>query len=106
MGGAVSRFGDIVEDVGFRWTREGRETLYIREKVLIDARAAGIRYPISGMWGGANDDLDGLQAWLHGAARHRLLRDDDRQQRPRVDRERGVHADARGGARTGRSLIG
>jgi len=64
MGGAVSRFGDIVASLGFRWTREGRETLYIREKVLIDARAAGIHYPISGMWGGANDDLDGLRAWL------------------------------------------
>jgi citrate lyase subunit beta/citryl-CoA lyase len=64
MGGAVSRFGDIVADIGYRWTREGKETLYIREKVLIDARAAGIRYPISGMWGGANDDLDGLRAWL------------------------------------------
>jgi citrate lyase subunit beta/citryl-CoA lyase len=38
--------------------------LYIREKVLIDARAAGIRYPISGMWGGANDDVDGLRTWL------------------------------------------
>lgn len=64
MGGAVSRFGDIVGDIGFRWTRTGTETLFIREKVLIDARAAGIRYPISGMWGGANDDLDGLQQWL------------------------------------------
>ena len=64
MGGAVSRFGDIAGDVGFRWTPTGTETLFIREKVLIDARAAGIRYPISGMWGGANDDLDGLQSWL------------------------------------------
>jgi citrate lyase subunit beta/citryl-CoA lyase len=64
MGGAVSRFGDIVASIGFRWTREGRETLFIREKVLIDAVAAGIKYPISGMWGGANDDLDGLCAWL------------------------------------------
>jgi citrate lyase subunit beta/citryl-CoA lyase len=64
MGGAVSRFGDIVGDIGFRWTRTGTETLFIREKVLIDARAAGIRYPISGMWGGANDDIDGLQSWL------------------------------------------
>jgi len=64
MGGAVSRFGDIAGEVGFRWTRTGTETLYIREKVLIDARAAGIRYPISGMWGGANDDADGLQSWL------------------------------------------
>jgi citrate lyase subunit beta/citryl-CoA lyase len=64
MGGAVSRFGDIVASIGFRWTREGRETLFIREKVLIDAIAAGIKYPISGMWGGANDDLDGLRAWV------------------------------------------
>jgi citrate lyase subunit beta / citryl-CoA lyase len=64
MGGAVSRFGDIAGDIGFRWTRTGTETLFIREKVLIDARAAGIRYPISGMWGGANDDLDGLHSWL------------------------------------------
>ena len=64
MGGAVSRFGDIAGDIGFRWTRTGTETLFIREKVLIDARAAGIRYPISGMWGGANDDLVGLQSWL------------------------------------------
>jgi citrate lyase subunit beta/citryl-CoA lyase len=64
LGGAVSRFGDIVGDIGFRWTRTGTETLFIREKVLIDARAAGIRYPISGMWGGANDDLDGLRAWV------------------------------------------
>jgi citrate lyase subunit beta/citryl-CoA lyase len=63
MGGAISRFGDIAGDIGFRWTRRGTETLFIREKVLIDARAAGIRYPISGMWGGANDDLEGLQAW-------------------------------------------
>jgi len=64
MGGAVSRFGDIAGDIGFRWTPRGTETLFIREKVLIDARAAGIRYPISGMWGGANNDGEGLQAWL------------------------------------------
>jgi len=64
MGGAVSRFGDIAGEIGFRWTRTGTETLYIREEVLIDARAAGIRYPISGMWGGANDDVEGLHAWL------------------------------------------
>ena len=52
MGGAISRFGDIHRAVGFQWTVEGRETLFIRSKVLLDAKAAGIRYPISGMWGG------------------------------------------------------
>lgn len=63
MGGAVSRFGDIHQALGYRWTPEGRETLFLRSKVLVDARAAGIRYPVSGMWGGARDDLDGLRAW-------------------------------------------
>jgi citrate lyase subunit beta/citryl-CoA lyase len=60
MGGAISRFGDIHQAVGYRWTAEGTETLFLRSKVLIDAKAAGIRYPISGMWGGATDDVDGF----------------------------------------------
>ncbi len=63
MGGAVSRFGDIHQAVGFRWTAEGTESLFLRSKVLVDAKAAGIRYPISGMWGGARDDIEGLRAW-------------------------------------------
>jgi citrate lyase subunit beta/citryl-CoA lyase len=63
MGGAVSRFGDIHQALGYRWTAEGEETLFLRSKVLVDARAAGIRYPISGMWGGDVDDVDGLRAW-------------------------------------------
>ena len=63
MGGAVSRFGDIVRAIGYRWTAEGAESLYLRSKVLIDARAAGIRYPVSGMWAGAASDLDGLRTW-------------------------------------------
>jgi citrate lyase subunit beta/citryl-CoA lyase len=63
LGGAVSRFGDIHQAVGFRWSAEGTETLYFRSKVLIDARSAGIRYPISGMWGGRRDDMAGLRKW-------------------------------------------
>jgi citrate lyase subunit beta/citryl-CoA lyase len=63
LGGAVSRFGDIHQALGFRWTAEGRESLFLRSKVLVDARAAGIRYPISGMWGGAVDDIAGLTRW-------------------------------------------
>jgi citrate lyase subunit beta/citryl-CoA lyase len=63
MGGAISRFGDIHQAIGYRWTVEGRETLFLRSKVLIDARAAGIRYPVSGMWGGNRDDEIGLRSW-------------------------------------------
>ena len=54
-------FGDIHQAVGYRWTAESRETFVLRSSVLIDARAAGIRYPISGMWGGPVDDFDGFR---------------------------------------------
>jgi citrate lyase subunit beta/citryl-CoA lyase len=63
MGGAVSKFGDIVQAVGFRWSREGNESLMFRSAALLDVRAAGIRYPITGNWGGRLDDLDGVHAW-------------------------------------------
>ncbi len=63
MGGALSRFGDIHQALGYRWTADGEETLFLRSKVLVDAKAAGIRYPISGMWGGGLDDLDGLRTF-------------------------------------------
>ena len=64
MGGAVSRFGDIHQALGFRWTAEGRESLYLRSKALVDARAAGVLWPISGMWGGDLDDAAGLRRWV------------------------------------------
>ena len=63
MGGAISRFGDIHQAIGFRCTPDARETLFLRSKVLIDAKAAGIKYPISGMWTGRLDDAQGLRAW-------------------------------------------
>ena len=63
MGGAISRFGDIHQALGYTWTPEGRETLFVRSKVLLDSRAAGIRYPVSGMWGGDTDDREGLRRW-------------------------------------------
>ena len=96
MGGALSRFGDIHQALGYRWTAEGEETLFLRSKVLVDAKAAGIRYPISGMWGGALDDLDGLRAFATGLREPRVLRDDARERRARAAGARGVHADGRG----------
>jgi citrate lyase subunit beta/citryl-CoA lyase len=62
MGGAVSRAGDIARALGYRWTPAGLETLFLRSKVLLDVRAAGVPNPISGMWG-AIDDLEGLRAF-------------------------------------------
>ena len=62
FGGGVSRDGDIARSIGYRWTPEGTETLYMRSKVLIDSRAAGIVNPVTGIWGSV-DDLDGLRAF-------------------------------------------
>ena len=62
FGGGVSRDGDIARSIGYRWSPEGTETLFVRSKVLVDARAAGIVNPISGIWG-IVDDLDGLRAF-------------------------------------------
>lgn len=62
MGGATGRGGDLARSLGFRFTPDGRETLFVRSKVLVDVRAAGIPNPISGIWGQV-DDLEGLRAF-------------------------------------------
>lgn len=64
MGGGVSRGGDIVRSVGYRWTPEGLETLFFRSKVLIDMRAAGVAHPMSGQWSDIGD-LDGLRRFAN-----------------------------------------
>lgn len=68
MGGAVSRGGDIARSLGYEWTPEGRETLFLRSKVLVDVRAAGVANPISGLWGRV-DDLSGLRAFAEESRR-------------------------------------
>jgi len=55
--------GDAARALGFQWTREGKETFYIRAKVLLDARAAGDPYPCADPWSDIGD-LDGLRAFL------------------------------------------
>jgi citrate lyase subunit beta/citryl-CoA lyase len=49
MGAGTSRQGDIARALRFKWTEENTETLYIRSKVLVDVRAAGVPNPISGL---------------------------------------------------------
>ena len=50
MGVGGGRGGDVARALGFRWTPEGTETLFIRSKVLLDSRAAGVPYPVTGLW--------------------------------------------------------
>ncbi|MFD2421886.1 HpcH/HpaI aldolase/citrate lyase family protein [Amycolatopsis pigmentata] len=63
LGGMTSRFGDVYQSIRYRWTPGGDESLYLRAKVLLDIRAAGIRYPVTGVWAGSPHDTAGIRAW-------------------------------------------
>jgi citrate lyase subunit beta / citryl-CoA lyase len=69
IAGGAGKGGDTNRSLGYRWTREGTETLFIRSKVLLDARAAGIQYPLVARWFDVGD-RDGLIA---DAQRNRQL---------------------------------
>jgi citrate lyase subunit beta/citryl-CoA lyase len=54
---------DTNHALGFEWTgpgRKGLETLHMRQKALLDARAAGVEYPLAGTYVDV-DDIDGLR---------------------------------------------
>jgi len=60
---ATNANGDPARSIGYQWTRECTETLYIREKIVLDTRAAGMQWPVSSNWNAMND-LDGLEKFL------------------------------------------
>lgn len=65
MGGSGGKGGDTARSIGYHWTAEGNETLFLRSKVLIDSRAAGVEFPLSGGWFEIRD-LDGLKKYANG----------------------------------------
>jgi citrate lyase subunit beta/citryl-CoA lyase len=62
-------FGDLGGSLGYEQTDDGRETLFLRSKVLIDARAAGVPHPIGG-GSTARKDAEGARAF---ARENRIL---------------------------------
>ncbi len=52
--------GDAARAIGYQWSREGMETLFLRSKIVLDARAAGIQYPTISSWWNIRD-LEGLE---------------------------------------------
>lgn len=48
--------GDFMVDLGGHWTPEGQAFLYPRSKLVCDARAAGIEYPLDGVFMNLKDD--------------------------------------------------
>jgi citrate lyase subunit beta/citryl-CoA lyase len=58
--GANAPGGDVNRSVGYEWTEAGLESLYIAEKLVLDARAAGLSSVITGVVANVLD-LDGLR---------------------------------------------
>lgn len=56
----TARGADLERNLGFRWTPEGTETLYLRSRAVVAARAAGKPFIIGGMWQEVHD-LEGLR---------------------------------------------
>jgi citrate lyase subunit beta/citryl-CoA lyase len=69
MGGLAIPGGDIEAGVGSRWTPEGLESLAYRSSVLLDARAASVPSPVTGVWA----DLDDLKGLRHYAEASRAI---------------------------------
>ncbi|MDQ1070791.1 HpcH/HpaI aldolase/citrate lyase family protein [Streptomyces canus] len=61
LGALTAPGGDVERAVGYRWSPEGTETVALRSRVLLDARAAGVPHPVSGLWTRISD-LPGLRA--------------------------------------------
>jgi citrate lyase subunit beta / citryl-CoA lyase len=62
LGGLTGKDGDIARAIGFQWTPEGHEAFFYIAKVLLDARAANVPYPIGGRGWWEIQDLEGLRA--------------------------------------------
>jgi len=59
MIGPTAEHADIAREVGFEWTPGGLETLYLRSRVLLACREAGI-HALTALWERV-DDLEGLR---------------------------------------------
>ena len=58
MTGLSVKNGDVARALGTTWTPQGRESLYLKSRVVMAARAAG-KLPIGGLWQQVHD-LEGL----------------------------------------------
>ncbi|MER7010277.1 CoA ester lyase [Saccharopolyspora sp. NPDC000359] len=59
---AAAKDADISREVGFTWSPGGLETLYLRSKVVLAARSAGLAHVVLGLWQDLRD-LDGLRGF-------------------------------------------
>jgi citrate lyase subunit beta / citryl-CoA lyase len=60
--------GDLQTDLGYSWTAEGDEVLYLRSRILLAARAAGVEHVLDGSYANVRDP-DGLRVCCEAARR-------------------------------------
>jgi citrate lyase subunit beta / citryl-CoA lyase len=51
----TARDADVSRSIGFEFTPLGLETLYLRSRALLAVRAAGLEFPLVGLWQDMND---------------------------------------------------
>lgn len=65
----TARDADVSRSIGFQFTPEGTETLYLRSKAVLAARAAGLDFPLVGVW----QDLADPEGARHFSEQNRTL---------------------------------
>ncbi|MFC4409938.1 HpcH/HpaI aldolase/citrate lyase family protein [Chungangia koreensis] len=68
IAGLSAKNGDVARALGYQWTMEGLETLFMRSKVVMAARAAGVQ-PIGGLW----QDVHNIEGLRRSASFNRQL---------------------------------
>ncbi len=58
--------GDLQTDLGYVWTAEGNEVLYIRSRILLAARSAGVEHVLDGSYANIRDP-EGLRVCCEAA---------------------------------------
>jgi citrate lyase subunit beta/citryl-CoA lyase len=51
----IAKDADVSRSIGFQMTGQGLETLYLRSRAVLATRAAGLQFPIIGVWQDLND---------------------------------------------------
>jgi len=67
-GCGTAQDGDLQADLGFTWTPEGNEVLYVRSRVLLAAKAAGVQHVLDGTYAKVRDP-EGLRVCCEAARR-------------------------------------
>jgi citrate lyase subunit beta/citryl-CoA lyase len=51
----IAKDADVSRSIGFQMTGQGLETLFLRSRAVLATRAAGLQFPIVGVWQDLND---------------------------------------------------